>query len=405
MTEVGVALPELFTDETGWGRFARTPFQTREWYSAAGFADRAHLITAGGAGVPVWTDADPDHYYHSPRQILTGHLERAFLGSSWPGRIGTVGERWGQVTTTVSPYGYRGGAFAPEGAALDGLAVELIRYARHQGAGLVMSHYLFDGEDDEWLRALRSAGAEPLVLGAQCVLDVEWASAAEYYAELGGSRRSIRQRYAQWQRNGYTVRVRPVDEPCDDRETDQVVRLFAEHARRHGDSSPPLGLYRTLATGTGGVARLLVTVSEGATLRSALAVLVWGDTLFPKCFGSDHPQVDYLPLVYDEVVALAVTGRYRRVDYGGGAHQAKLFRGATLRYALGALVADPASPFGAALLAHAKDLSTRKLTHFRDLAIRWHRGHLAPPMPGILSQNDKDRELVEMSVRNTRGDR
>jgi Acetyltransferase (GNAT) domain len=378
--------PDRIDVRTRWRQLARTPFQTPEWYAAAGFADRVRVVAApDGALVPVWSQDDPEHYYHSPRQILTGRLEDIFFSRSWLDSLGAAGSPWGPVALTVSPYGYRGGVLASAGADLVPLAEAVTQHAVDTGAALIMSHYLFDGIDDAWIRALMSVGAEPLVLGAQCVMDVAWTSSAEYYASLGASRRSVRQRHAQWRRRGHVVAVRPVGEPCDQREADLIVRLFADHARRHGDPAPPARLYRALATGAPGLSRMLMTVRDGGAVRSALAVLVYGDTLYPKFFGSHDPHTDYLPLVYDEVVAMGIAGGYRRVDYGGGAHQAKLFRGARLRYALGALIDDGEPTCALVRLEHARNLSARKLAHFHDLAARWQRDHQPPPVPAVLT--------------------
>jgi hypothetical protein len=364
---------------------AYSPFQSRAWLNASGASDLVDWLTAsdGTAGVGAWL-ADPAvspgrHYFHSPRSLLAGAREKSLLEKAEPGTSNALEHAravdWGTAVVTVSPYGYRGGALAvaaTPGSALSSLADQLLAYARQRGASHVLSHYLIEEHDGAWIRTLTEHGGIPLVLGADAVLDIRWASMEEYHAWLGSTRRSLRGR-AERGESGivWSVRSEAGLTPYH-----QVVpELLERHAARFDPvGHPPAALLEAVSVGRP-IPRLLFTAAEpGAAPRSALAVFASDGVLYPKFFGTATPRTDYFPLVYSRLIAYAIANGHRRIEYGGGSHRAKLFRGARLRPLLGVLfmldvrLRDRVLPL-------ARQLSATKLAHFSALAERWHLDH------------------------------
>jgi hypothetical protein len=97
--------------------------------------------------------------------------------------------------------------------------------------------------------------------------------------------------------------------------------------------------------------------------------------LYPKFFGTARDRTDYFALGYTRLIEYAITHGYRRIDYGGGAHQAKLLRGARLRPAMGVLLVVD-DRLRHPLLPLARQVSDQKRAHFEALAGRWQVPHL-----------------------------
>ncbi|MBO4208394.1 hypothetical protein [Micromonospora echinofusca] len=353
---------------------SRSPYQWPQWYAAAGWLPRTRLLTAGRAAVPVWLldrSAGP-HYFHDPVELLTGVREEQFLAGD-AGLAAALREQTAasRVLLTMSPYGYRGGALA--GDADRGDLVELVARMREHAAGvgasMVVSHYLFDGDDDPWLAALTAAGGVRVLLGADAVLDVTWDSLADYWRWLGSSRRSLRRgrNVPDDRRLVWEVREEPGRSPAQR----DVADLLHHQVTRFDPTAPaPVGLLREVTDGYA-LPRTLLSVAEpGRPARSAAVVLRRTDTLYAKFFGSREARADYLPLAYPRLISYAIAGGFRRIEYGGGSHQAKLMRGARLRPCWGVLfVLDRASCDG--LESLARRVSLRKLAYFADLVRTW----------------------------------
>jgi hypothetical protein len=347
---------------------ARSPYQTADWYGLAGWTARIRHL---GPRDPVWLlERDgAAHYFHDPIELITGRLEDRFTHDIdvQAVRRATEGRK---ILLTISPYGYRGGLSDP------GVIPEMLAYAEREGAALVVSHYLFDDYDDAWLAALTAAGGLKLVMGADAVLDVEWGSLAEYRRWLGSSRRS--------QRHGpgvpdeanlvWETREDPGLPPGD------VIDLLARSAARFDPAAPPPDtLLREAAQGKT-LPRTLLTVAEpGRPPRSAAVVLRSpdgspdgspGGALYAKFFGSRRPRADYIPLAYPRLIGYAIERGFRRIEYGGASHHAKLLRGARLRPAWGVLfVLDEA--LRRVVIPAARLVGARKLGYFSALARTW----------------------------------
>lgn len=374
---------------SAWNALAHTPYQDPEWYRAAGMLDEVTLLSAGSgpgtAVLPVWRVDEDAHYYHVPRNMLCGQREEAFLAAG-PVDAARLRERpWGPALVTVSPYGYHGGPVCgptPDPGALARLADELLDLADEQNVACVLSHFLFEDRDSAWIEALAERGGTPIVLGADCGMDISWPSVRAYLDTFGPGRRSVRRAHARLHRGDldWTIQRGPGPGPGQDAATE----LFGEFVARFDETHPPPGgLLRAVADGSA-IERILISVAErGRPARSIMAVLARGGVLYPKFFGTLHPRTDYFSLAYCWLIDYAITRGWRRIEFGGGTHQAKLLRGARLRYALGVLfVNDPA--LRAPALAAARQLSGAKLGHFGALAATWQLDHRAPPPPAAL---------------------
>lgn len=369
-------------DEAVWAPVSRgrAPFQHPAWYRAAGWLGqppRLRLLRGRSdrAVVPVWLTREAEHYYHHPAPLLTGHRERAFVGDLDVRLENALPALAGPAVLSVSPYGYCGGALhadlppGPPGQdELGVLARAMIEHAQRSGARLALSHYLFDEDDGPWLAALAVAGCIPVVLGAHAVLDVTWDSLAHYRRWLTGSRRyafSLGEPGVSWQ-------VTELGGNTDD----GIASLLYQHAARFdAESPPPRRLFSGLVAGLGPPGLLFTAAPQPGRPRSALLALRSGDVLYAKFFGTTEPRADYFPLVFTRLIGYAIEHGIRRIEYGGGSHQAKLLRGARLRPALGMLWAADESA-RVALRVLCEVISARKLAHFGALARRWQ-------MPGL----------------------
>jgi hypothetical protein len=353
---------------------SRSPYQSPDWHAACGWMGRTSLLEQGQppSAVAAWV-ANPDgHYYHHPLPLLLGHRETPFV-SAPPEVVALARSILDQdALVTVSPFGYRGGALAasPGGDHPDSLARladRLLDHARQTGIGLVLSHYLFDEDDSDWIDALCALPeAIPIVMGADSVLDIRWDTMREYRRWLGKSRRGacppVRDDGMVWQ----------VTQAADNAgRADEVARLLHAHAARFDPrGSPPLALFDELLQAPD-PSRLLFTASLPAgPVRSALLILRKRDVLYPKFFGTTEPRADYFQLTYTRLIDYAITNGYRRIEYGGGTHHAKVLRGARLRFALGVLWTSDPDHF-ACLQEVTHEISSSKLAHYGALARRW----------------------------------
>jgi hypothetical protein len=342
--------------------------------------------------VDVWL-ADPatrlgQHYFHSPRSMFTGTREEPLFESADPSAREALGRAraadWGTAAVTVSPYGYRGGPRTGANvshSAFGSLADELLAFARERGASHVLSHYLIEEENDAWIRALAERGGSPVVMGADAVLDIRWGHMDEYHAWLGTSRRSLHGRAA---RGEPDIEWSTRSEPGLAQRQLAVPELLERHAAQFDPvGHPPARLLRAVAGGESFPRILLTAAEHGAAPRSALAAIDYNGALYPKFFGAAKPRTDYFPLVYTHLIAYAIANGRSRIEYGGGSHRAKLFRGARLRPLLGVLfVLD--SRLRDRVLPLVGLLSAAKLEHFSALAERWHIDHLPLDTPSSL---------------------
>jgi hypothetical protein len=353
----------------GW--HDRSPVQWPQWYAAAGWSERTEVLENAGASVAAWLVRPGEHPFHDPLALLTEHGVPGGLAEPAAAAL-----RRGALVT-VSPYGYRGGAAHRDGCPerdLEDLALQLVDHGRNLGACLVLSHYLYEEDDGAWLAALRAAGGAPVVLGADAVLDVRWASLADYYRWLGPGRRAQRAEaralddpQLAWERH---------ELPAPPSHRLSLVRLLASHAARFdGDDPPPDQLFESLVDGLE-LPRALLSVRRGdQPPRSVLAVLRGRKALHAKSFGTSIPRADYFPLVYPALLSYALDAGFSRIDYGGGSHQAKLLRGCRLRLGFGVLfvLEERLRPY---LEPLAREVAGRKLDHFTTLARRFQHSAL-----------------------------
>jgi hypothetical protein len=387
------APPDLDTPMSVWAEHAASPYQNHHWYRAAGRLHDTIVLRAGhGAGaavLPVWRVEENDHYYHVPRNMLCGHREDAYLATGSLDGADLRSLPWGSALVTTSPYGYLGGPSRGPQTTMDTLhrlAGALLDTAAEQRVGLVLSHFLFEERDAAWIDALVAHGGLPLVLGADCVIDVQWSSLDEYLDALGPGRRSVRRLHSRLRRSElvWTYRRAPGPDPGQE----AAAALFADHVTQFDPHRPPPpSLLAAVADGST-VDRVLMSVAlPGHNARSVLAVLVHGGALYPKFFGTVAPRTDYFPLAFARLIEYAIGNGFTRIEFGGGTHEAKLLRGARVRYAIGVLfVTDPTLRRRA--LTAGRQISAAKLDHFGALAARWQLDHGRPAPPAAVAGSD-----------------
>ncbi|MEM9291119.1 MAG: GNAT family N-acetyltransferase [Acidobacteriota bacterium] len=349
---------------------APTPFHSEAWRSAAWAGDDAPRLTvhAGGLRLDGALRSVPGHDYHHPAPLLGSSREAPFLDPQQRRRWRQL--PWAPVLTTVSPFGYRG---SPPYGELDlpqarSLADELVAAARRQRCSALLSHYLFDQDDGPWMQALQEAGAQILTLGAHCRMNLNFPDLEAYHRWLGKSRRTVRAPRS-WNCSG--AEVWWTDEALDEGLARELTSLLRRKLHRFGSPGPPRYLLARLVEGSLMKRWLFVAQSPGQAPRSVLVSIPWGETLYAKFFASQRSSGDYIPLVFNHQIQAALERGFRRIDFGGAAHRAKLFRGATLHLARGAYL--PLRPELQRQLPLAQQLSQLKEGAFLALSRRWQK--------------------------------
>ena len=358
-----------------------TPFHSAAWERAAwsGDASARVSVTAGPLWITAAIRSAPCHYYHHPASLIGGDREAEFVGEL--DRQRWLSLDWSAVMTVVTPFGYRGGP-AWRDLELDGarsLAAALVDEATRRGCSCVLSHYLFDGENAAWIRALKELGGEVLTLGAHSQLELWFGKIAEYHSWLGCSRRTVKSPRSWTCRD---AEVACIDGPLDDEVAVHLTELVCRRLARFDAYGPPRELIEGLITGRLLRRTMLWAVEPGVLPRSVLISIPWGRTLFAKYFASSREKGDYIPLVFNHQIAHALGAGFERIDLGGAAHQTKLFRGARLRLGRGVLL--PLTRELRAAMPLARRASAHKEKHFLALRERWEK---AAPQPGSCSTN------------------
>jgi len=346
-----------------------TPFHTAAWYDHAGWTQRVTMLRYGAAAAAVWLGGRPAHHFHDIVALLTApdgaDPDDALVAA-------VRARRDLRVLLTISPYGYRGGIGPVSEADAMGLASAVVAHGHAVGADLVVSHYLYDEDDAAWLAALRHAGGTAALLGADAVLDVCWDDLGGYQRWLGASRRSLR--YGKAARPDWPAPSTAVDTPLNGLAAERIVDLLV--ASRHADPAPtPRSLLAAAVAGDDLRRTLLALPDPGTGEPRSVAVLLRSPAgLYAKFFGSSVPRTDYFALAYTHVLDYAIRTGHRRIHYGGGAHQAKLFRGARLRPGWGVLL--PLTAAAEPVVELAVRVGIGKRVHFGWLAQRWQLAQL-----------------------------
>jgi predicted N-acyltransferase len=372
-----------------WNRLAqaRSAFQDLDWYRSAPSIGSLRFFVAREDGrlraiLPMYLLDAPGHYYHTPRELFCGFRERALLGRAAGAEAAferAAAARWFPALVSISPYGYRGGLIAEPATApavVDAIVASIRDLCVREDVALVAYHYLNQDDDEQLLEALASRGARSVVAGADCNLDLCWSSLDAYFDDLGGRRRRVRAEYRAAMRRPARWRRRELDgKGVTTDVAEELLRLFAATALRHGDATPAERLHpKLLQCADGG--RFVLTGENGARVRSALLVLAKAGVWYPKLFGSDVRD-DYFFLTFSGLVAEAIGRGVRRIEFGGGSHRAKLLRGARLRWLYAALdVVD--EQLAAALREFLPIYASAKTAHFAELSRRYDVDHAVP---------------------------
>lgn len=371
----------------------RTPAQLPGWYRRMPPPGEPRLLVARVDGcvagvLPLFLVRRPGAYFHTPREVFCGARERALLAAAGED-VGVLdaaaAAEWLPAAVSVSPFGYRGGLVHPAGpgarAVADAVAAAADALCRAEGVRVALHHFLEAERDGPWMDALTGAGGWVGVAGAGCDLDVEGEDLDGWFAALGGRGRRLRSQWNRAQRDaGVRWRAWEMDGPAPAGvPVEEAGRLFAAAARRHEPLAPDAAAWTRLAAEWEGRRVLLAAARPDGTLRAALLAFEKDGVLHPKCFGAEGRD-DYFVLTFPALVQAALRRGVRRIEYGGGAHRAKLLRGARLRWLLAGVRAyDPA--LRARLRAFLPAYARGKEAYFRALAAdaRPSRAALAYP--------------------------
>lgn len=386
------ALSEATERQLGRGR----PLLSTSWLRAAPLPGELRLLVAhrGGravAALPLFRISAPASDFDDPRALLCGARVRALAaaaGHPTAGFEALEAREWYPAALSAVPYAYRGGVLGScdDTELVGALAQEARALCRREGVRTCLHGFLYDENDSDWIKALRAQGARPVLLGAHAELTIAWETLEEYFRWLG--RRKVRQEFTAHARALGVEHQRLEREPMESFPREiaaEVLELFSASSRRRGDE-PPMGLHHALLEAWP-ARRVLFMGRDGTRIRSALLCLEGDRVLYPKVYGSFRRNHDYFGLVFRELLCFALASGARRIEYGGGSHQAKLHRGASLRWVLG-MIETYDGCLREALNAHVPALNAALVGHFSDLCRRFGRGHVAPnPSPVILEMS------------------
>lgn len=335
----------------------RSVFQELAWYQSIPTTYQPRLIVVFRdhhpvALLPFFILNGPDLYYHTPQYVLSGFRERELFASM--GLPLTLFEEthavpWYPAAVAMAPYGYRGGLVTNEQGegfeeAADAIILALHEVCRKEGLRMLAHFYLNEHDDKAWMTALARHGTRITLVGADCNMEVTWASMNAYFRSLSPSRaRTLRaERRKALADTGITWRVITNQTRSNPDVLETAAQLFAQTALKHLDPNPSLELYRHILSSWPGCWYLFSGETHHGTVRSAVLAFAKNATLYPKFVGWVQAQNDYFFLVYSLLLEEAIKQGMRRIEFGGGSHQAKLLRGASLRrLSMGIQVYDP----------------------------------------------------------------
>lgn len=377
--------------EGDWSRLssARSVFQDLAWYQRAPAPGRLRLVAAYDpdgrplALLPLFVLERPTHYYHTPREVFCGFRERALLEATAQPTATLDRAReaeWFPSLLSISPFGYRGGLIAA--SRLDSaevyaaIARAVDRLCQDEGVRVAAHYYLNEEDDGAWLDALGAQGAWTIIVGADCNLDLRWQSLSEYFREFGPRGRRLRAQHRRFQAVRRRAQWLMADEEAPLSQT--LTGMFATTAQRYQEPDPPLSLYNSVCRSWSGRRLLLTIETPRGDTRSGLLVLSKDNKFYPKFYGTDGARDDYFHLTFTWLLEFAIAEGITRIEYGGGSHQAKLLRGARLRWLFASLqIYD--RHLAARLDEFIPYYQTAKQSYFTQLALRYHVDHAPPP--------------------------
>ncbi|WP_158891434.1 GNAT family N-acetyltransferase [Amycolatopsis anabasis] len=249
-----------------------------------------------------------------------------------------------------SPLGYRTEVaynfWTPELASA--MIGALVPAAFEQGVRCVVAPWISARRgNDALVEALRAAGGHSTFWGYEDFLSLD---AADWSAHLAALPLKKRQRIKGDVRRAEAagVRIERVDGDAIRPQVARIAELTCLNREKNGAGEEPGHIARVLTAllDAGADVRAYLGVKDGAVVASCV-VLRKKHRLFPKWAGFDYGAIGersgvYFALVLDAPVRDAYAEGLRTVEFGAGAHRAKVLRGCTPRAVTTAMVlADP----------------------------------------------------------------
>ncbi|RCH64202.1 GNAT family N-acetyltransferase [Streptomyces sp. SDr-06] len=287
-------------------------------YDAAGVAT---------SGLEAYTFAAPPHGLYTPADLLQGLISQE-RHTHLASRPLAIGAGWSEFR---GQFVHRPEA-TPEqrAAALEGLAAEMLGFAKEAEAS-VLAYYYLPREDA--LDIARAHGCDDTVVlyhDVETLLPIgQWRDLDEYYAWLPAGRRPrARREVRNFKASGRTIREVPLPEVVD-----TIAPLNSALMRKHGHAygvEKAREVYGRQGRHLGDVSTLLLNEDEGRPVGFALRYRQ-RDMLWARVAGFDYSfpnMADYFNLVFYHPIAQGVGLSTRAIHLGLGTFQAKLARGA-----------------------------------------------------------------------------
>lgn len=328
----------------------------------------------------------PEHFFLlNPPQIMLGDGLDALIGDYYTDeerqRAARLREDAREIAAAsypcavcVSPFGYRV-AIETRPERVDTLKLLLEEFdevARDFGARSKAFLFVPEAGYDDLERVLNALGYRRAAIAARCVLDVEWPTFDEYLASLSADRRrKVKLELQRFRESGLTLDV--ID--GTDATPDLLVRLGRLSAlvqEKYGHASDPeleATVLRGLVEALGERTRLFLVRRDGEVV-SYLRGFHGGDTFYCASTGEDHKVVGrracaHFKVGYYAPIEYAIREGLRRVDWGLGAYEPKLHRGARLEPLIGFFAFGDTPAATARELLHLVDSAQRRFVASR----------------------------------------
>ncbi|MDP5277120.1 peptidogalycan biosysnthesis protein [Chengkuizengella axinellae] len=373
--------------EINWGDLSvnRSVFQAWEWYQSSNSIGELEIIvikknTIPIAVLPIYILKDKGYYYHNPKDIFCGERERKLFNNQLFRRFEKILDKeWFPCAVTVSPYGYRGGLIHSTKLNDDVYEkiIEVIDNVciKHK-VKLISHYYLNEDDDDKWIKKLYIHDYNVINTGADCNIDITWRSMDEYYSYLGSRGRKMRS-FSKNMKKKADVRWEIIDQfdfsPNNKRKMDSIIQLFIKTSLKYNDVSPSFHFFQNLFKNESLEKLIMIGVNTSGIIQSSLFCFVKESIFYPKFFGSLTSD-DYFYLGGPWLIETAIRKKFKRIEMGGGSHQAKLQRGGKLRLLYSAVkVYDFDDEF--LLNTYLKQYHMTKLNYFCNMAEKYHKDH------------------------------
>ncbi|MDQ3822556.1 MAG: GNAT family N-acetyltransferase [Actinomycetota bacterium] len=239
----------------------------------------------------------------------------------------------------VSPFGYRVALETRRGRGdvLVGLLDRFEELAREWGARSKAILFVPTQGYEELETAAGRHGYRRAAIAARCVLDAAWPTFEAYVNSFGSDRRrKIKRELRCFDEAGLTLELLAGPELDEDLLPELAALSACVQAKygHRGDASREEAVLRSLLASLGEHTRFFIVRREGEPV-SYMRGFEWGDTFHAASTGERHSALGprtyaHFKVGYYAPIEHAITHGLRAVDWGVGAYETKLHRGARL---------------------------------------------------------------------------